>query len=127
MSATGQRCETCGAQFGERERDCGSLDCPHGECLHNHHDGCPVCDFGPTAERTITREEWASAWSSVRAAVSGGRHGADLGIVAPHGPTENDAWWMSVALAEHVLDIRDAPEVTVSRYVHGEHDPDIPF
>lgn len=23
--------------------DCGARDCPHGEPLHYHHDGCPAC------------------------------------------------------------------------------------
>ena len=30
-----------------REGECmtlGVIDCPHGEPLHNHHDGCPICD-----------------------------------------------------------------------------------
>ncbi len=25
---------------------CGEMDCPHGEPLHYHHDGCPACTFG---------------------------------------------------------------------------------
>lgn len=25
--------------------ECGERDCPHGEPLHYHHDGCPACDF----------------------------------------------------------------------------------
>ena len=24
---------------------CGERDCPHGEPLHLHHDGCPACDM----------------------------------------------------------------------------------
>jgi hypothetical protein len=24
---------------------CGSIICPHGEPLHFHHDGCPVCSY----------------------------------------------------------------------------------
>ena len=28
---------------------CGARDCPHGEPLHYHHDGCPSCD-GPHGE-----------------------------------------------------------------------------
>ncbi len=24
---------------------CGERDCPHGEPLHYHHDGCPACVF----------------------------------------------------------------------------------
>jgi hypothetical protein len=24
---------------------CGARDCPHGEPLHYHHDGCPACDL----------------------------------------------------------------------------------
>lgn len=24
---------------------CGERDCPHGEALHYHHDGCPSCEF----------------------------------------------------------------------------------
>lgn len=24
---------------------CGYRDCPHGEPLHYHHDGCPCCSF----------------------------------------------------------------------------------
>ncbi len=27
---------------------CGYRDCPHGEPLHYHHDGCPVCLFDDT-------------------------------------------------------------------------------
>lgn len=23
---------------------CGKRDCPHGDMLHYHHDGCPSCD-----------------------------------------------------------------------------------
>lgn len=23
---------------------CGEHDCPHGEPLHYHHDGCPMCE-----------------------------------------------------------------------------------
>jgi len=26
--------------------DCGARDCPHGEPLHYHHDGCPACTRG---------------------------------------------------------------------------------
>ncbi len=25
--------------------ECGERDCPHGEPLHYHHDGCPACSF----------------------------------------------------------------------------------
>lgn len=29
---------------------CGERDCPRGEPLHYHHDGCPVCDGGTRPE-----------------------------------------------------------------------------
>jgi hypothetical protein len=25
--------------------ECGARDCPSGEPLHYHHDGCPACDM----------------------------------------------------------------------------------
>lgn len=42
---------TCRAEDGEDApwlAECllhGSRDCPHGEPLHYHHDGCPACSF----------------------------------------------------------------------------------
>lgn len=30
---------------------CGVRDCPHGEPLHYHHDGCPACDEPPEVSR----------------------------------------------------------------------------
>lgn len=34
--------DVCGEGDGECLL-CGVLDCPHGEPLHYHHDGCPAC------------------------------------------------------------------------------------
>jgi len=31
--------------------DCGVHDCPHGEPLHYHHDGCPACYFETMKEQ----------------------------------------------------------------------------
>lgn len=127
MSATEQRCQTCGAQFGEREVDCGSLDCHHSECLHNHHDGCPACEFGPPADRDITREQWYAAWRYVRDAAASGRDAdfTDLGDTAP------DSMWMAVEHAEYVISIRDGPvhqiPADVSDVGPGWYDPDLPF
>lgn len=36
-------CPRCYAAPGPREQDCGAASCQRGECLHNHHDGCPAC------------------------------------------------------------------------------------
>jgi hypothetical protein len=43
--------ETCQRDSGEC-MVCGHRDCPFGEPLHWHHDGCPVCDgeFGGDVE-----------------------------------------------------------------------------
>lgn len=32
---------------------CGGLDCPHGETLHYHHDGCPSCSQDTPSERIL--------------------------------------------------------------------------
>jgi hypothetical protein len=31
---------------------CGERNCPHGEPLHYHHDGCPACWFANLEEPT---------------------------------------------------------------------------
>lgn len=35
---------------------CGVRDCPHGEPLHYHHDGCPACYFSPPSEGALSEE-----------------------------------------------------------------------
>ena len=35
---------TCNSSLDDGEcMACGVRDCPHGEPLHYHHDGCPAC------------------------------------------------------------------------------------
>ena len=35
---------TCNSSLDDGEcMACGARDCPHGEPLHYHHDGCPAC------------------------------------------------------------------------------------
>ncbi len=37
--------EACGKAGNDECVICGQRDCPHGEPLHYHHDGCPACVF----------------------------------------------------------------------------------
>jgi hypothetical protein len=37
---------------------CGERDCPHGEPLHYHHDGCPACE--------TENREWEAALKGIR-------------------------------------------------------------
>lgn len=45
-------CEYCSGFPRDFEcLDCGERDCPHGDPLHYHHDGCPSCyDDNPEKE-----------------------------------------------------------------------------
>lgn len=41
-------CKECGGEPENYECiTCGMKDCPHGEPLHYHHDGCPACSPHP--------------------------------------------------------------------------------
>ena len=31
---------------------CSVMDCPHGDLIHNHHDGCPSCVLEKPCEGT---------------------------------------------------------------------------
>lgn len=46
---------------------CGLRDCPHGEPLHYHHDGCPACWLDPTPLDAAARRQILTdaifAWS----------------------------------------------------------------
>lgn len=37
--------EACDKSGNDECLVCGERDCPHGEPLHYHHDGCPACVF----------------------------------------------------------------------------------
>jgi hypothetical protein len=39
---------------------CGARDCPWGEAMHYHHDGCPSCDVGPFGSEDVN--EARVAW-----------------------------------------------------------------
>ena len=44
---------TCGTDQDDGEcMACGQIDCPDGEPLHYHHDGCPCCSQRPDDVRT---------------------------------------------------------------------------
>lgn len=62
---------TCGTSEYDGEcLGCGQIDCPEGEPLHYHHDGCPVCDYLPSSDASTTPEPerpaarcvWTSGW-----------------------------------------------------------------
>jgi len=36
-------CATPDVAFETECIDCGAIDCPHGDPMHYHHDGCPSC------------------------------------------------------------------------------------
>lgn len=57
---------------------CGAEDCPFGEPLHWHHDGCPTCDADPRAIEVLKlawftgvdlTPQWVQVLSSVDAGI----------------------------------------------------------